>query len=351
MPEDTAMLLYTLGTTGIPKGAELTHFNVFFNAQFVRDNIFRINSDDVGLIVVPLFHPFGQTCMMNAGILACATLSLMTVFDVDKAFHVIQRDNVTFMAAVPAMFLRMVSDEYMSAPEFMSLRTALSGGSALSPDISEKFEERFGVRIMECYGLTETGSVASFNVSSQSAKPNSIGVPMWGCEIRIIREDGVFAGEGDVGEIVLRGANLMKGYYKKTSATEAAIVDGWFHTGDLARMNEDGHLSIVETKKDIIVRGGMNIYPREIEKILLSRSDVAEVCVIGVHDPTWGEEVRAYVALKKGASTSPDDLREFCGERMARYKTPRDVIILPSLPKGPTGKLLKRTLREMAQSE
>ena len=347
MPEDTAVILYTSGTTGTPKGAELTHFNVFFNAFYAKDHIVQVRAEDVGLVVLPLFHSFGQTCVMNVGLMAGATLTMLPQFDTQKTLDIVQRDKVTFLAAVPTMFFWMLNAENTEQYDLSTLRMAVSGGSALPVEVLGKFEERYGVRILEGYGLTETSPVASFNMPGKPSKPGSIGTPIWGCDMRIMRDDGTFADLGEVGEIVLRGHNLMKGYYKRPGATEDVIVNGWFHTGDLARKDEDGYFFIVDRKKDMIIRGGMNIYPREIEEVLYGHPDVVEVCVIGVPDPARGEEVKAYAALRKAAKTTPEELKAYCQERMARYKVPRYVEILPSLPKGPTGKLLKRKLREM----
>ncbi len=348
MPEDTAVILYTSGTTGTPKGAELTHFNIFFNAFYARDYIVKVQPDDVGLVVLPLFHSFGQTCVMNVGLMAGATLTMLPVFETKKTLEIIQRDRVTFLAAVPTMIFWMLSSEESGQYDISSLKMAVSGGAALPVDVLNRFYDRFGVRILEGYGLTETSPVASFNMPDRPSKPGSIGTPIWGCEMKIMREDGTFAGVDEVGEIVLRGHNLMKGYYKRPGATESVIIDGWFHTGDLAKMDEDGYFFIVDRKKDLIIRGGMNIYPREIEEALYGHPDIVEVCVIGVPDEARGEEVKAYVALAKSATTTPEELRHYCEERMAKYKVPRYIEILPSLPKGPTGKLLKRKLREMS---
>lgn len=349
MPETTAVILYTSGTTGAPKGAELTHFNIFFNAFYAKDYILKAKPGDIGIVLLPLFHSFGQTCVMNVGLMTGGTLTLLPQFETQKAMEVIQRDKVTFMAAVPTMYFWMLSMENPDQYDLSTLRMAVSGGSALPVEVLTRFEERYGVRILEGYGLTETSPVASFNMPDMPSKPGSIGVPIWGCDMRIMREDGTFAENDEVGEIVIRGHNVMKGYYKKPSATQDAIVNGWFHTGDMAKRDDDGYFFIVDRKKDLIIRGGMNIYPREIEEVLYGHPDVVEVCVVGVPDLARGEEVKAYCSLHSTGTASPEELRMYCAERLARYKVPKEVEILPSLPKGPTGKLLKRVLREMAQ--
>lgn len=349
--DDTAVLLYTSGTTGQPKGAELTHFNIFFNAFYAKDYILKAGPGDVGLVVLPLFHTFGQTCVMNVGLMAGATLTMLPSFDTRKTLEVIQRDKVTFMAAVPTMFFWILSLPEAGDYDLSSLRMAVSGGAALPVEVLNRFHEKYGVHILEGYGLTETSPVCSFNMPDRESKAGSIGTPIWGVDMRIMRNDGTFADTDEVGEIVVRGHNLMKGYYKNPKATESTIIEGWFHTGDVGRRDSDGYFFIVDRKKDLIIRGGMNVYPREVEEVLYAAPGVVEACVIGVPDTARGEEVRAYVALEKGAVITPEGLRAFCDERLARYKVPKEVIVMESLPKGPTGKLLKRELRQMAIKE
>lgn len=345
MPDDTAVILYTSGTTGHPKGAELTHFNMFFNAFIFKERIVKVTSDDVGLVVLPLFHSFGQTCMQNTCILAGATITMLDRFDARKAVHIIARDGVTYMAAVPSVYLLLLNMRHIDPKEFASLRMAISGGASLPAQVLSEFKERFGVQILEGYGLSETSPVASFNVTERPCKPASIGVPIWGVDMRIMRDDGAFVDVGEVGEIVIRGHNIMRGYYKQPVATEDAVIDGWFHTGDMARIDEDGYFFIVDRKKDIIIRNGMNVYPREVEDILHGHPAVLEAAVVGVPHKTHGEEVKAYVTLRDGTTATADELRDYCRARIAAFKCPRHVEILPSLPKGPTGKILKRELR------
>jgi len=346
MPDDTAVILYTSGTTGAPKGAELTHFNMFFNALYAKDYALKAQPEDIGLAVLPLFHSFGQTCVMNTAIMAGATLTMVPTFDTRRTMEVIQRDKATFMAAVPTMYYWMLTLEDSDKFDLSSLRMAVSGGSAMPVDVFDRFEQRYGIRILEGYGLTETSPIASFTVLEQPNKPGSIGKPIWGVSMKIMKDDSSFAGADEVGEIVIRGHNVMKGYYKKPAATEAAIVDGWLHTGDMAKTDEDGFFYIVDRKKDLIIRGGMNVYPREIEEVIFGHPEVVEVCVIGIPDAARGEEVKAYIVLKKDATVTPEDLQAYCKERMARYKVPKSIEMMDALPKGPTGKVLKRELRE-----
>ena len=349
MPDDTAVILYTSGTTGHPKGAELTHFNMFFNAYYSKEKIIQAKPDDVILAVLPLFHSFGQTCIMNAGLMAGAAISMVPQFDTERVVKVIERDRVTVIGLVPTMYAFLLNCAEQHACDLSSLRMAVSGASSLAVEIINHFKERFGVQILEGYGLSETSPVASFNVTDRPCKPGSVGIPIWGCEMRVMREDGSFADAEEVGEIVVRGHNVMKAYYKKPVATKETVINGWLHTGDLGRFDEDGYFYIVDRLKDIIIRGGMNVYPREVEEVLHAHPAVLEVAVVGIPDELRGEEVKAYIALRDGHTANGDELREYCLERLAKYKCPIEVEILSTLPKGPTGKLLKRELRDLAR--
>ena len=345
MPDDTAVLLYTSGTTGRPKGAELTHFNMFFNGYTAWHHIMHLTADDVVLGILPFFHSFGQTCVMNAAVMAGATVALAPSFGPDTLMPVIQRERVSVMAMVPTMYFYLVNAKHPERYDLSSLRTAISGGASLPVEILRAFEERYGVGILEGYGLSETSPVASFNIRERPRKPGSIGLPIWGTDMRVMHEDGTFAGVGEVGEIVIRGHNVMKGYYKQPAATQAAIVDGWLHTGDLARMDEDGYFFTVDRKKDLIIRAGLNVYPREVEEVLYGHPAVLEAAVVGVPDKARGERVKAYVSLKPDASATERELKDYCRERLANFKCPGSFDFLDSLPKGPTGKILKRELR------
>jgi len=348
MPDDTAVILYTSGTTGHPKGAELTHFNMFFNAYYSKEKIIQATPGDVILAVLPLFHSFGQTCVMNAGLMAGATITMVPQFDTERVAHVIERDRVSVIGLVPTMYAFLLNYAEQHACDLSTLRMAVSGASSLPVEIIHRFKEKFGVQILEGYGLSETSPVASFNVTDRTCKPGSIGIPIWGCEMRVMREDGSFASAGEVGEIVIRGHNVMKAYYKKPVATKEAIINGWLHTGDLGKFDDEGYFYIVDRLKDMIIRGGMNVYPREVEEVLHGHPAILEVAVVGVPDELRGEEVKAFVALRDGHTASAKELQEYCLERLAKYKCPKEVEILPSLPKGPTGKLVKRELRVLA---
>ena len=340
--DDTVVLLYTSGTTGQPKGAELTHANLSSNALVSAETLVELSPDDVVMGCLPLFHCFGLTCGLNAAVTVGACLTLIPRFDAEKALEVVGRDQVTVFEGVPTMYAGMLHAPDAKSYDVSSLRTCISGGSAMPVEVMKSFEETFGCIVLEGYGLSETSPVASFNRPDIERKPGSIGVPVRGVEMKLVDDDGKDVGDGEVGEIAIRGENVMKGYWGRDDATKEAIPDGWFLSGDMAKQDEDGYFFIVDRKKDLIIRGGYNVYPREVEEALYEHDAVAEVAVVGVPDDSLGEEVGAAVALKKGESVSEDDLRAFAKERLAAYKYPRHLWIVDELPKGPTGKILRR---------
>jgi long-chain acyl-CoA synthetase len=342
--DDTAVILYTSGTTGQPKGAELTHASLNSNAQTTQETLLEGSPDDVIMGCLPLFHVFGLTCSLNAGVLSGALLTLIPRFDGGKALDVIERDGVTVFEGVPTMFSAMLHQPDAADRDVSSLRLCVSGGSAMPVEVMRSFEETFGCIVLEGYGLSETSPVASFNHPHAERKPGSIGTPIRGVELRLVDDDGKDAAAGEVGEIAIRGENVMKGYWQREEETAKAIPDGWFRTGDLARQDDDGYYFIVDRKKEMIIRGGYNVYPREIEEALYEHPAVAEVACIGIKHPDLGEEVAAAVALKPGASAEIDELRAFVKERVAAYKYPRHLWLVDSLPKGPTGKILRRSV-------
>jgi long-chain acyl-CoA synthetase len=343
--DDTAVILYTSGTTGRPKGAELTHANLRRNAAVSASTLFHLEPVDVVMGCLPLFHSFGQTCGLNAVVGSGACLTLVPRFDPGKALEVIQRDRVTVFEGVPTMYVALLNHPRRGEYDVGSLRVCVSGGAALPIEVLRRFEESFGCMILEGYGLSETSPVASFNHPGRERKAGSIGTPIQGVEIRVVDLLGQDVPAGAVGEIAIRGHNVMKGYWRHEQATSEAIPDGWFRSGDLARQDEDGYLFIVDRKKDLIIRGGYNVYPREIEEVLYEHPAVAEAAVIGIPHPTHGEEVGAAVVLKSGAEATPADLRAFCKERVAAYKYPRHVWLEAALPKTATGKLLRREVQ------
>jgi long-chain acyl-CoA synthetase len=347
--DDTAVILYTSGTTGQPKGAELSHMNMIMNAR-LSDNMYEQIQDDVHLVVLPLFHSFGQTVQMNAGFYNGHTLSLLPRFDPDAVLGIMQRDNVTVFAGVPTMYWALLNhpgaDKYDLGKIASNLRLCASGGAAMPVEVMKAFEEKFNVTILEGYGLSETSPVASFNRADRVRKPGSIGLPVWGVDLKIFDELDSEVAPGELGEIVIRGHNVMKGYYKRPQATADAFRKGWFHTGDIGRIDEDGYIYIVDRVKDMVIRGGFNVYPREVEEVLMSHPAISLAAVIGVPNEKLGEEVKAFVVLKEGAELTEQELIAWSKENMADYKYPRMVEFRDTLPMNATGKILKIELRE-----
>jgi long-chain acyl-CoA synthetase len=343
-PDDTAVILYTSGTTGAPKGAELTHENLLRNVEAAVD-LFGLDESSVTLGCLPFFHSFGQTCALNATISAGGSLTLIPRFDGGKALEILARDRVTVFEGVPTMYAAMLNDPAAENTDTSALKLCVSGGAAMPVEVMHAFEQRFGCQILEGYGLSETSPVASFNRRDRQRKPGSIGVPIEGVEMRIIDDGGAEVSAGEAGELAIRGHNVMKGYWKREPETAAAIdADGWFRTGDIAKADADGYYFIVDRKKELVIRGGYNVYPREVEEILYEHPEVREAAVIGVPHAELGEEVAAAVALRAGADCTPEELREFVKQRIAAYKYPRHVWVVDELPKGPTGKILKRAI-------
>ncbi|MUN35889.1 long-chain-fatty-acid--CoA ligase [Actinomadura litoris] len=344
---DTAVIIYTSGTTGQPKGAELTHGNLLMNAM-VDDTLYRRTLHDTFLVTLPLFHIFGQTCVMNVGLYRRATLVMQARFDARQTVELMVAEKVNFFAGVPTMYWGLLHAE--ASPEEIEairaeLRVAVSGGAALPMEVIKGVRERFGVNILEGYGLSETSPVASFNRPDRPTKAGSIGLPIWGVEMRLIDDDWKeIEGEGP-GEIAIRGHNVMKGYHGRPEATDEAIRDGWFRTGDVARRDDEGYYYIVDRSKDMIIRGGFNVYPRELEEELMTHPQVSLAAVVGVAHATHGEEVKAYVIRTPGATVTEDELVAWGRERFAGYKYPRIVEFRDELPMTATGKILKRELR------
>jgi long-chain acyl-CoA synthetase len=351
MPEDTAVVIYTSGTTGRPKGAELTHFNMFYNAICNADKLLELREDDVEVAVLPLFHIFGQTCVMNAGIYAGNTVVLVPRFEPEVVLKAIQGTGVTIFTGVPTMYQYLLRYPDLAEYDISSLRLGVSGGAAIPVEILKAVEERFGIVILEGYGLSETSPTTCFNRFTGQRKVGSIGLPIWGTEARVVNEEDEEVPCGERGELVVRGHNVMKGYYKNPEATEEAMRGGWFHTGDLATMDEDGFIFIVDRVKDMIVRGGYNVYPREIEEVIYEHEAVAEVAVIGAPHEELGEEVRAVVSLKEGETVTEEEIVAFAKQRVAAYKYPRSVLFMDDLPKTATGKILKRELVDSTKIE
>jgi long-chain acyl-CoA synthetase len=342
--EDTAVILYTSGTTGKPKGAELTHSNLYCNAEIASQTTCEIREGDVVLGSLPLFHSFGQTVSMNASLRVGATLTLLPKFDPGEALEIMQRDGVTHFYGVPTMYGALLHHPGREDFDTSALRICITGGASMPVEVLRGFEEAFGCELLEGYGLSETSPVASSTHPGRERKPGSIGTPLRDVEMKVVDENDQEVPQGEVGEIVIRGHNVMKGYWQRPEATEEAMRGGWFHTGDMAKVDADGYFFIVDRKKDLIIRGGYNVYPREVEEILYEHPKIREAAVIGMPHDQWGEEIGAAVVLHEGEELAPAEVSEYVKERIAAYKYPRLVWFLDDLPKGPTGKILKREI-------
>ncbi len=352
--DDTAVILYTSGTTGQPKGAELTHANVFLNAVTSSDLLVTScrrepQTPVVCLVTLPLFHSFGQVCQLVSGTFSANTLILLPRFEPAAVLEAITAEGVNMWAGVPTMYLALLQHVRASGADTRrvaeSLRLCVSGGAPMPVEVMRTFEETFGVRILEGYGLSETSPVATFNHIERPSKPGTVGHPVVGVEVACVDDQDEPVPVGERGEVVIRGHNIMKGYYKRPDATAEAMRNGWFHSGDIGILDEEGYLAIVDRKKDMILRGGFNVYPRELEELLMAHPAVSLCAVVGVPDERLGEEVKAFIVRKPGAAATADEIVAWCRERVAAYKAPRYVEFRDQLPMGATGKVLKRELR------
>ena len=344
-PDDTAVLVYTSGTTGKPKGAELTHFQLYMNCT-VAGGLFGARSDDVVLAVLPFFHVFGLSSVMNVFVRYGGCLSILPRFQPSAVLDAIEADRCTVIGGVPTM-LHALAQQDIAGRDLSALRVAVSGGASLPEDVMRTFEDKYGIEVLEGYGMTETASSCSFNRPGDR-KVLSIGKPLWGVRMRVADPSDRLLppGREHVGEILIRGHNVMKGYLGRPEATAETLRGGWLHSGDLGYVDEDGFYFIVDRAKDLVIRGGYNVYPREIEEVLYAHPAILEAAVIGKPDDRLGEEVVAVVALREGASVSAEEIIAYCRERLAAYKYPREIRFMAELPKGPSGKILKAALRD-----
>jgi long-chain acyl-CoA synthetase len=354
-PEDIAVIFYTSGTTGEPKGAELTHLNLVMNATV---NVFDANDgrrDDVVLGCLPLFHTFGQTVGMNGTFRLGATLVLLARFTGDAAIDLMVREHVDVFHGVPTMYVGMV-EAAAGRDTLPKLRLCISGGASLPLAVLERFNAAFATTVFEGYGLSETSPTATTNQPDFGVRAGTIGHPIWGVEVEIARADVderiELLTNGELGEIIIRGHNIFAGYHGRPEATAQAVVDGWFRSGDLGTKDDKGFITIVDRKKDLIIRGGFNVYPREVEEVMARHPAVAQVAVVGVPDDLHGEEICAVVILDSTATPpSPEELIDWCRERLGRHKYPRSVRFVDELPLGPSHKVLKRELRRVIAAE
>ncbi|MCH2084453.1 MAG: long-chain fatty acid--CoA ligase [Saprospiraceae bacterium] len=346
--EDTAVIIYTSGTTGQPKGAELTHSSLLLNANLCRD-LLGFQQEDISLIVLPLFHIFAMTVLMNAGIYHGITAVLLPRFDASQVLGLMQKEKVTLFAGVPTMYWGLLNFDD-SAFDLKSisdrLRVCVSGGASLPVQVLKDFEEKYNVPILEGYGMSEGSPVVTFNHLNQIRKPGSIGTPVWGVEVKLVDENDQEIPIGEKGELLYRGHNVMKGYYQRPEANATTLRGGWMHSGDIATKDEDGYYYIVDRVKDMVIRGGLNVYPREVEEVMMKHEAVSMVAVIGVPHEQHGEEIKACVVLKDGKKVSEEALMAWTKEHIAAYKYPRIIEFMTALPMNATGKILKKELRK-----
>jgi long-chain acyl-CoA synthetase len=342
---DTAAVVYTSGTTGRPKGAELTHIQLYMNAD-IPGRLFQVRPDDVVITVLPLFHVFGLSSILNVCVRFGCTMSLIPRFDPAAVLAAIEQHRATIFEGVPTMFIALLSHPDLARYDVSSLRVAISGGASIPAPVLDAFEKHFGLVILEGYGMTETASTTTFNVSETDRRVYSVGKPIWGTQTQVWDGEGhaLPAGKGHVGEVVTRGMHVMKGYLNDPQATADVFTGEWLHTGDLGYFDEDGYLFIAGRQKELIIRGGYNVYPREIEDVLHAHPDVAEAAVVGVPHDRLGEEVMAVITVRDGAEVTAAELTRYCQERLAAYKYPRIFEFRDELPKNSLGKVLKDQL-------
>jgi long-chain acyl-CoA synthetase len=346
--DDTAVIIYTSGTTGRPKGAELTHANLLMNAV-ISGGLFGVTHNDVFITTLPMFHIFAMTVKMNVGLLKGVTNVLIPRFDPAAVIQAIQKHKVTVFAGVPTMYwglLNFKTNDFDVEEAMQSLRTCSSGGASLPVQVLRDFEARFNVKILEGYGMSEGSPVVTFNHLDRETKVGSVGQALWGVEVMVADENGVEVPVGEKGELLYRGHNVMKGYYKRPEANAETIKNGWLHSGDIAVMDSDRYFYIVDRTKDMVIRGGFNVYPREVEEVMMQHPAISMVAIIGVPDEQYGEEIKACVVLKDGHSASASELISWTKERLAMYKYPRHVEFMTSLPMNASGKILKTALRK-----
>ncbi len=347
---DTALIIYTSGTTGRPKGAELTHSNLFANTVLSAD-LFNCKSEDIHLIVLPLFHIFAMVVMMNTALYRGATSILLPRFDAETVLNALDKYKVTVFAGVPTMYWGL--NNYLDTNNFdissikSNLKSCLSGGASLPVPVLKKFEERFDIIVLEGYGMSEGSPVVTFNQLDIGRKIGSVGTPVWGVQVKLVNEEGESVLVGEKGELLYKGHNVMKGYYKNREATAKTIVNGWLHSGDIAVQDEDGFYFIVDRTKDMIIRGGLNVYPREVEQVMMKHPSVSMVAVIGVPHSKMGEEIKAFIVLNEGKTATEEELTEYTRTNIAAYKYPRIMEITETLPMSATGKILKKELRKV----
>jgi long-chain acyl-CoA synthetase len=341
-PEDECVILFTGGTTGTPKGAMLTHRNILYTAQNVCYHE-RAVSGDVALCFMPLNHVFGANHIMNSTLYGCGSLVLHKSFDMDEVLSSIQTDKITRFYSVPTVFIRLLNTKN-SHKYLTSLNYCFSAATSMASEIVRQWQEKFNLTIHEAYGMTESSSLVTFN-HLYHHKVGSVGTPAGVVEVKIVDDENSEVPPGETGEIIIRGPNIMKGYFNKIEETNKVLRNGWLYSGDVGRLDEDGYLYIVDRIKDVVISGGLNVFPTEVEEILYTHETVEECAVVGMPHSEYGEAVTAFVKIKQGKTCSETDLISFCKAQIASYKAPKKILFVDELPKSPAGKILKREIR------
>jgi len=345
-PDDTALVFYTAGITGRPKGAELSHHNILSNVEACQ-SFFKFTEDDSVVAELPLSLPVGLTLILSTFIYARASIYLMPKFDPESILAIIAEKKPTYFIGMPSLYNALVAMDMEETPNLDSIKFWLSIGDAIKQETFEAFEAKFNAIILEGYGLTEAGPIVSFNTPSRERNPGSIGLPLPGIDLKILDQNGQEVRTGQVGEICIQGPSIMKGYRNKPEATKTALADGWLHTGDLARLDESGFPMIVARKKNVIMKSGFSVYPREVEKFLLAYPKIQEAVVVGLSDSNVGEEIYASVVLKAGEEATQEEIINYCRDMMAAYKAPKTIHFVLSLPKGPSGRIMREEVKQI----
>ena len=351
-PDDLAVLAYTSGTTGKPKGAMLTHGNLLANLdQMSHAELLAEAEDDVVLLALPLFHIYALNVILGLTMRVGGTAVLMERFDAIASLDAVERHHVSVLFGAPPMFIAWLNTPGVERYDLSTVRLAVSGAAPLPGPVLEDFARKTGITIWEGYGLTETAPGVTSNAMGTVAKPGSIGKPLPGVEVRIVDAHGEDVEEGDPGEIWVRGPNVFRGYWRQTDATNEALADGWFHTGDVGYADDDGYVFLVDRKKDLVIVSGFNVYPREVEDVLYRHPKIADAAVIGIPHPYTGEAVKAFVVLAPGTTATEEEILDFCRRSLARFKCPQVIEFVAELPHLPTGKVLRRALREAEEGD
>lgn len=341
-PDSVCVILFTGGTTGLPKGVMLTHSNILYSSQNVCYHE-KITPEDISICFLPLNHVFAGIHIMNSTFFGGGTLVLHKNFDFDQVIASIKKKRVSRLYAVPTVYIRLL-DSLQNSEDLASIRYCFSAATSMAPEVVRQWNEKFQLKIHEAYGMTETASLVTYN-HLHKHKIGTVGTPAGLVEVKTVDASGMEVSIGEVGEIVVRGPNVMKGYFNRPEETAAVIKNGWLHSGDIGRFDDEGHLTIIDRLKEMIISGGLNVYPKEVEDVLYTHPAVKECAVFGTPDREYGETVTACLVTIAERQIDASDIKRFCKEHIASYKVPKKIIFVENLPKSSAGKILKRVIR------